>query len=559
MTKRIFRAIILVALVVLVAALGLITGVLYPRFEQQAFGQLREDTSYLEAGYQTGGTEFLMQMASASDATRITLVADDGAVLYDNRADAQTLENHGDRTEVQAALACGVGQVIRYSSTLSEKTCYYARRLSDGRVLRVSRSHSSLISLLRGMLLPMLAILAAAIALSAILAGKLSRSIVRPINTLDLECPAASCPYPELAPLMQRLDVQSGQINAQIVELRRKQQEFASITESMQEGFLILDSSANLLSYNSSALHLLDAEAPTSGLNLLAISDSAALRHAVEQALAGQHCEEQMLHGGRHYRLIANPVCQEDEVIGAVLILLDETEKEQREQLRREFTANVSHELKTPLTSISGFAEIIKSGMVRTEDISRFAANIYEEAQRLITLVGDIIKLSQMDENSVPVEKQPVDLYALAESVAERLTPNADQVAVNLVVRGEPLCVMGVPQILDEMATNLCDNAIKYNRPGGSVTLTVKRVAAGVLFSVADTGIGIPQADRDRVFERFYRVDKSHSKKIGGTGLGLSIVKHGAAYHGAQLSLESEPERGTAVTLLFPQEPEQTI
>lgn len=552
MTKRIFRSIFFVAVAVLSITLTVITAILYQHFSDRELSQLYEDTAYIAAGTEAGGTDFLETIGQTDAETRITLIRADGTVLFDSEADTASLENHADREEVRLARENGIGTVTRYSETLSERTIYCAMQLTDGAVIRLSRSYSGPFSLLLGMFQPLLLVGIAAICMSAALAGSLSENIVRPINNLDLEHPNKDSVYPELKPLMARLSIQNRQISAQITELRRKQQEFTSITENMQEGFLIIDSQGNLLSYNSSALHLLKAEAPINGLNLLTIRGNAPVRSSVRQALDGCHNEVMLLDNGRHYRLFANPVAQEEEIIGAVLILLDETEKEQREQLRREFTANVSHELKTPLTSISGFAEIIKSGMVREEDISRFATNIYNEAQRLITLVGDIIKLSQMDENSIPVEPQSVDLYELAQAAFERLQGQAERSGVTLTLKGGHCGVRGVPQILDEMISNLCTNAVKYNRPGGTVTVSVKDTPNGVQISVADTGIGISAADRDRVFERFYRVDKSHSKQIGGTGLGLSIVKHGAAYHGAQLSLESELDVGTTVTLLFP-------
>ncbi len=385
--------------------------------------------------------------------------------------------------------------------------------------------------------------------LASILGYKLSRAIIRPVEQVDPACPEVRAPYPELVPLMTRLSQQNTQLQTQMQELRRRQQEFATITDSMQEGFLILDKAENILSYNAGAIRLLGGETGRMPLNLSADTNQT-FRQAVALALAGSHNEQTLTCGERCYQMIANPVWQE-ELIGAVVMILDVTEREQREHLRREFTANVSHELKTPLTSISGFAEIMMNGLVKREDIPRISGNIYTEAQRLITLVGDIIKLSQMDENSIPVQREAVDLYTVAETVAARLRHAADKRRVTIQVAGTHASVMGVAQILDEMVANLCDNAIKYNREGGTVTITVQTTQQGTRLSVADTGIGIPAADQDHVFERFYRVDKSHSKEIGGTGLGLSIVKHGAAYHGAALSLTSEPDRGTTVVLTF--------
>lgn len=549
MTRRIFLSIMTAAGVALLAALLLILGVIQSAFTQRYRQQFRDEAAYAAAGLETGGVEFLRSLSSAS--SRITLIDRDGTVLYDS-AGTEHAENHSQRQEVQQALENGSGESSRYSATLSERTYNYALRLEDGRVLRISAGDFTMISVLRTLAKPLILIVVTVVLLSLFLASKLTRSIVRPINQMDPEHPDKAKIYTELTPLLDRLSSQSGQIDEQIRELRRKQQEFAAITENMQEGFLILDRDTNVLSYNTSALRLLGADDAVLGQSVLKLNASRSFRHAVERSIAGEHYERTMNHDDCHYHLIANPVHQEEEIIGAVLIILDVTEKDQRENLRREFTANVSHELKTPLTSISGFAEIILSGLAKPEDITHFASNIYAEAQRLITLVGDIIKLSQMDENSIPVGKEPVDLREIADSVRERLAHEAAKKHITLAVHGSHETVSGVPQILDEMVLNLCDNAIKYNVEGGRVDITVSRDPRGAVFlSVADTGIGIPQSDRERVFERFYRVDKSHSKEIGGTGLGLSIVKHGAAYHGATLALESELDKGTTITMTF--------
>ena len=549
MTRRVFLSIMTAAGVSLLAAMLLILGMLQSAYTQRYRQQLRDEAAYAAAGLETGGTAFLAALPAGSG--RITLIGADGTVLYDSTG-TQDMENHSGRQEVQQALASGTGESSRYSATMGERTYNYALRLEDGRVLRVSAADFTLPEVLRSLAKPLLLIAVIVVLLSLFLALKLTRSIVRPINQLDPEHPDKAEIYPELSPLLDRLSSQSGQIDEQIRELRRKQQEFAAITENMQEGFLILDRDTNLLSYNTSALRLLGADDAVLGQSVLGLNSGSSFRDAVERSIAGEHYQRTMHHDGRYYQLIANPVHQEDGIIGAVLIILDVTEKDQRENQRREFTANVSHELKTPLTSISGFAEIIMSGLARPEDITHFATNIYAEAQRLITLVGDIIKLSQMDENSIPVEKEPVDLREIADFACERLSQAAAKKHITMAVHGSRETVSGVHQILEEMVLNLCDNAIKYNVEGGRVDITVSRDPRGAVFlSVADTGIGIPQSDRERVFERFYRVDKSHSKEIGGTGLGLSTVKHGAAYHGATLSLESELDKGTVITMTF--------
>ena len=383
------------------------------------------------------------------------------------------------------------------------------------------------------------------------MASALSKRILRPVNAIDLEHPEQSEVYEELSPLLSKIYNQNRVIDSQIEELQRKQAEFTAITENMSEGFLVIDDHTDLLSYNSGALRLLGAEAGLSRRSVLALNRSEGFRKAVELSLSGEHCEQLFEREGRYLQIIANPVYHEEHVAGAVLVILDITEKHARESMRREFTANVSHELKTPLTSISGTAEIIKNGFVKPEDIPHFAGNIYDEAQRLITLIGDIMRLSQLDEDSVPFEKGPVDLYELASSVLCRLEAAAGKRGISLTLSGEHATVNGVSQVLDEMVFNLCDNAVKYSRENGHVRVFVSEENGHVALRVEDDGIGIPAADQARVFERFYRVDKSHSKEIGGTGLGLSIVKHGAAFHNARVALESELGKGTTVTVTF--------
>ena len=547
MTKRIFRAIFLVALAVFVAGTALTMGAVYRYYSGVYEAQIQEEASYLSSAVEKMGLSYLEGLDRGSH--RITWIAGDGTVLFDNAADEAAMENHGDREEIQEALSGGVGESERYSSTLSERSYYYALALSDGSVLRVSGEQYTVLSLVVSIWYYILLVLLAALALSLFLASRISRAIIRPLNEIDLEHPEDGEPYEELSPLLGRIAAQNRQIRAQLDEMRTKQQEFATITENMNEGLLVIDRETAVLSYNTAALRLLGASRVEG--SVFSLNRSQQFRHAVDQSLRGSHSQALMELAGRTYQLIANPVYEREKVVGAVLMLLDVTEREEREKLRREFTANVSHELKTPLTSISGFAELMKNGMVKSEDIPRFAGNIYNEAQRLITLVGDIIRLSQLDEGTTGLEKESVDLAEVARSAVERLRGAALQRGVTLETRLESAPMEGSPQILDEMVYNLCDNAIKYNRAGGSVTVTVGSAGGRPVLTVADTGIGIPYGEQSRVFERFYRVDKSHSKEIGGTGLGLSIVKHGAAYHGAQVELESAPGEGTTVRVRF--------
>lgn len=548
MTARIFRSIFLVATAVLLACFILIFGMLYEHLGQQIQAELQTEAIYIAQGLAQSGMEYFNGLRGTN---RITWVAADGTVLYDSDSEAAAMENHADREEIQEALTGGSGESTRYSTTFDERRIYFATRLSDGTVLRVSSAQHSVWVLIMGLLSPVIMIFVLAAILSGVLASALSKRILRPVNAIDLEHPEQSEVYEELSPLLSKIYNQNRVIDSQIEELQRKQAEFTAITENMSEGFLVIDDHTDLLSYNSGALRLLGAEAGLSRRSVLALNRSEGFRKAVEFSLSGEHCEQLFEREGRYLQIIANPVYHEEHVAGAVLVILDITEKHARESMRREFTANVSHELKTPLTSISGTAEIIKNGFVKPEDIPHFAGNIYDEAQRLITLIGDIMRLSQLDEDSVPFEKGPVDLYELASSVLCRLEAAAGKRGISLTLSGEHATVNGVSQVLDEMVFNLCDNAVKYSRENGHVRVFVSEENGHVALRVEDDGIGIPAADQARVFERFYRVDKSHSKEIGGTGLGLSIVKHGAAFHNARVALESELGKGTTVTVTF--------
>lgn len=550
MTKRIFKAILAVALSMLLLCTALIIGVLYEYFGNQFSSQLASSAAYIAQGVENEGMSYFENLHKGS--SRITWVDKDGTVIYDSIAEVSALENHKDREEIKQAFENSTGKSYRYSNTLAEKTLNYAVKLKDGSVLRVSSSQYSIFMLILGMLQPILIILIIVVTLSGAIAYKVSKQVVKPINEIDLEHPEYASAYEELTPFLRRITYQNRQIKSQMDELRRQQQEFSTITENMSEGFLIIDSKTNILSHNSSALKLLDVNGEVGNQSVLTLNRSEEFRKAIDSALKGEHNQQKMRINHSFYHIFANPVYQGDNLVGAVLVIMDITEKEERENLRREFTANVSHELKTPLTSISGFAEIIKNGIAKQEDIPGFAVNIYNEAQRLITLVEDIIKLSQLDENSVPFEKEPVDLLQIVYTVSSYLRPAAEKRNISLDIEGQPVQVLGVSKILEEMVYNLCDNAIKYNKDKGKVCISLSEERGAVKLTVSDTGIGIPYSLRERVFERFYRVDKSHSKEIGGTGLGLSIVKHGAAFHGASIYLKSKPDKGTVITINFP-------
>ncbi len=548
MNKKIFRGTLLTAVLVLAAGVALIFGVLHGFFENQIKAELAKEAEYVSYALKNEGTAFLENFNAEDE--RITLIAADGTVLADTAAEAADMENHSDREEIRQAFEKGAGESVRYSDTLTEKTVYYAMLLDDGNVLRVSTTQYTVPAVLLGLSQPVAVIIIFAFLLSLFLSARTAKSIVKPINALDLDSTENNDAYEELAPLLKKIAVQKRTIGSQLKEAGRRQEEFRLITENMREGFLVIDSGANLLTYNSAALKLLEIAEPVGG-SVLTLNRTKSFREAVERVLESGHSESEITLNGRMYSLIANAVLNEEKIIGAVIVILDVTESAKREQLRSEFTSNVSHELKTPLTSISGFAEILKSGGASEETVADFSSSIYDEAQRLIALVSDIIKISQMDEGYVQFEKEKVDLFALAEEIAERLKSSADRKNVRISVLGEAAEIFGVRKILDEMIYNLLDNAVKYNKENGLADIIVMSAGNTVTLTVRDTGIGIPKSCRDRVFERFYRVDKSRSKAVGGTGLGLSIVKHGAAYHGAEIVLESDEGKGTSVSVKF--------
>lgn len=550
MTKRIFGSIFFVSVIALVLLSAGIVLLLYNYSYTMFKTEIRNEASLLSACLNESGSDFLLDTEKSS--VRITLISEDGKVLYDNKADESSLENHSGREEFILAQKNGTGESYRYSETNAELTYYYAVRLDDNAVIRVSGTHYTVYSLFIKAIPPIAAVVAAALILSLILASRLAKSIVKPINEIDLEHPDEFTAYDELAPLLNKIKLLGKQIDDQILELKRKKQEFTAITENMSEGFLIVDRNTDVISSNAAASRLFGVERVENNESVLKVNRSTEFTNTVESAIAGKRSEYIMHLNGRVYQILANPVFDDNgKTLAAVLVILDVTDREKADKLRREFTANVSHELKTPLTSISGFAEIMMNGVAKKEDMQHFAGNIYNEAQRMIALIGDIIKLSRLDENDTPVEKEKINLLAAVESVVERLGSQADKMNVKLEIKGEELYIDGVTQIIDEMIYNIVENAVKYNIPGGRVDISLRKVNDGICLSVSDTGIGIPYADQRRVFERFYRVDKSHSKAIGGTGLGLSIVKHGALFHNARIKLYSVPEVGTTITIIF--------
>ncbi len=549
MTKKIFRSFLLTTLLTLAVSMLFVFGILYQYFEEQLMDGLKSKAVFISHAVESEGKDYLERIGDVGE--RVTLIAPDGTVIADTEANAAEMENHLERSEVKQAAENSSGTSVRYSETLTEKIIYYAVKMPNGNILRVSVKHYTVITILLGLVQPILVTLLIAAVLCFVLSSKLSKSIVNPINSLDLDAPENNDAYEELAPLLKKISRQRKIIDEQLQTAKRLQEEFRLITENMSEGFLVINSERNVLTYNSAALRLLEISEPPSG-NVLAVNRSGPFRNAVERALSGERSENEMMFGESCYGIIANPVLNGGEVIGAVIVILDVTERVRREQLRREFTANVSHELKTPLTSISGFAEMMINGV--PDDIAAdFARSIYDEAQRLIVLVGDIIKLSELDENSAQLERERVDLRELSEEVAKRLDFAAENKNVAVTVIGNAQ-ITGVRKILDEIIFNLCDNAIKYNKHGGSADIVISSDTEKhtVTLTVRDTGIGIPGYAQNRIFERFYRVDKGRSKSAGGTGLGLAIVKHGAACHNAEIRLKSEENKGTEISIIFP-------
>lgn len=540
----------LVSSLITVLGLAFVVGILYHYFQGQLMGELKKEAVYISRGVESAGTDYLKKLND--EESRITYVDESGKVIYDNEADVESMDNHGHRKEIREAEINGEGADERMSSTLSEKTMYYAVRLENGNVLRVSSNQASVWMLLLQLLPSFVAVLILMLLLSGVFASRLSGKVVEPLNGLDLEHPDENDVYDEVQPLLSKIGRQSRQIRLQLEAARRQQKEFSIITENMQEGLLVIDRYTMVLSVNSSVGRLLKVKEVKTGESVYLLNRSEEFRDVVCQVLDGKHEDKVLRLDGSEIQVIANPVTRENKTEGAVILLVDVTEKVEREQLRREFSANVSHELKTPLTSISGFAEIMQDGFVKDEDVKVFAGRIYKEAQRLIRLVGDVIRISRLDEGGLPYQWEKLDLYSLTHDIFSTLHEAAEKQEVHMYMEGGSTVLDTVPMIMEEVLYNVCDNAAKYNRRGGEVFVRLKDGEDAVRVNVRDTGIGIPKEDQERIFERFYRVDKSHSREIGGTGLGLSIVKHGVKTLNGRLWLNSEPGQGTEIIMEFP-------
>ena len=559
MTKRIFGGAFIVSLVAIISAVAMVLGVAYTKEQQLFKRQLEQQAMLLAATMENTSpdddVESLRKLSHDIHGTfenRITYIGQDGTVLFDNEADPATMENHLGREEVVAAKQSGTGTAIRESYTMSEMTVYCARVIGYDCIVRVAGTMDTVAARIAGMWWEVLLIVIIAAMVSLGVAAIVARVVVKPINSIDLKNPDIGESYSEIAPLLHRISEQNHEIDQQIAELTRSRKEFSLITENMSEGFIIIDSRTEVLSYNTAALKILGSDFTGSSRSVLVLNRSEAFRSAVEDALAGKRSETDLTLSEKIYQVIATPAFTGSSVTGAVMIILDITEKEAREELRREFTSNVSHELKTPLTTIYGISDMLVGGIVKPEDIPGFAKNIRDEAGRMITLIQDILKLSQLDENPFSDQRERVDLYELAQSAAERLRPQADEKHVTISVTGERSEFTGIATVLEEMIYNLLDNAVKYNKQGGRADVDVRSSGDDIVVTVSDTGIGVPADSIDRIFERFYRADKSHSRKIGGTGLGLSIVKHGVSLHGGSITVKSSEGSGTTFTMALP-------
>lgn len=549
MTKKIFKSILIVAGTVLLASIVIIMSCLYEYFSNIQKDKLADELDIAASAVELYGTDYLKNIDS--ERYRITWIQADGKVIYDTQAGADSMENHADRQEVKQALAEGEGSSSRYSDTLMEKTSYYARLLDDGSVLRVSTTYATAGLLVLGMLQPILVVLIAALVLSGILARRISKRIVEPMNSIDLDRPLENDTYEELSPLLNRINQQHKEIEMQMRYLKQRTDEFTQITESMKEGLILLDNKGNVLSINEAAQNILETDSSCIGHNFLSIERSRSINHAIAKAFEDGHSEEYAEYAGREYQIDISRIESDGDIVGAVLLAFDITEQQNAQRNRREFTANVSHELKTPLQGIIGSAELIENGMVKPEDMPRFIGHIRKEASRLVTLIEDILRLSQLDEGRQMPSEQ-VDLFELADEVKSVLEGACEAKNINMKLMGEHVCVDGVKRLLYEIIYNLCDNAVKYNNEGGIADIDISSDEKNAYITVRDSGIGIPQDQQQRVFERFYRVDKSHSKESGGTGLGLSIVKHAVSYHNGTVSMKSEPGNGTEIRVALP-------
>ena len=551
MIKKIFRSTLLANFLVLLASLALIMGALYRYFTQVQMEQLQTQTALAAKGISAEGLDYFDGLKTAS--TRITWVDNTGTVLFDTEYDAKQMENHGDRQEIKDALETGYGESSRYSSTLTQTSLYIAQRLDNGTVVRLSVAQHSVVLLLLG-ILPMLLLIAAVVVILSILVAKYTaKRLVQPLNQLNLDAPLENPAYEEISPLLRRIDHQQKELASQEQLLLQRKGEFDTIISKIREGMVLLDKDGQIISMNPAAQTLLQTDESPIGKEILELIRNLDLHQLIESGIKGQKGEGVFTVEQMTYKVLVRPVLSENQVSGLVLLFFDVTDQWQVEQMRREFTANVSHELKTPLHIISGYSEMLRNQLVSEDDIQVFAQKIYTESQRMVQLVEDIIHLSLLDETP-QIAMEPLDLYQLAQESLESLSGKASQKQIALHLKGEPALLKGNRALLSSVIYNLCDNAITYNQPKGDVFVTIRQTEKNTILEVQDTGIGIPKEEGDRIFERFYRVDKSRSKKVGGTGLGLSIVKHALKCHGATIQVDSQVGKGTRMTVTFPGE-----
>ena len=550
MNKKIFRSSLIVSLLAVFACIVFVIGILFQYFENQLKKELKNEATYVAVAIKTQGIEYLNNFGEQNE-KRITLIDPNGTVIADTIVDEENMENHSDREEVQMAIKYGTGTSIRYSKTLTEKDIYYAEKLEDGNILRVSTRQYTVFAIIFDILQPIIAVVTLTFIMTLVASIRVSKSIVKPINHLDLEHPENNDAYEELSPLLSKIASQKKTIESQLRAAKKQQEEFKLITENMSEGLVVIDNNLQILTYNTAALKLLDINDQVDG-NVLSMNRTKSFREVIEKSLSGTRAESDLNVNDRAYSVIASPVFEDGNIIGAIIVILDISENVSREQMRREFTSNISHELKTPLTSISGFAEMMMNGNMSKAEVMDFSKSIYDEAQRLISLVLDILKISELDEKCSDYVFEDVDLLSLSEDIGKRLEPEASKRNIKIYVDGTSVKINGVKKVLDEIIYNLCDNAIKYNVENGKVDIMIESTKKTAKVTVKDTGIGIPKMYQDRIFERFYRIDKARSKAIGGTGLGLSIVKHGAKIHNANIDLQSDVNVGTTVKIEFP-------
>lgn len=550
MRKKIFTFTVIIISVVLLLSFGIITDVLYNHFTTVSTNQLKDELTLASWGVELSGTNYLKSLNENN--YRLTLISDDGTVIYDTKSNETEMDNHLDREEIKEAFETGKGSASRHSDTLGEKTLYEAKRLKDGSVLRISVSQADVWVLLVGMIYPITVIFAISVIVAFLLANRMSKAIVKPLLNLDLEHPTDNNTYEELSPVLNEIRRQHIQIKEQMTKLSEQNDEFSQIISSMNEGLILLNEQGSIIAINRSARKIFGAKEDAVGTDFLTLDRSPELSLAIAETKNNAHRETVLNKNGREYQFNISRIESEGKTIGTLILGFDITEKAFAERNRQEFTANVSHELKTPLQSIIGSAELLENGLVKPEDTARFIGNIKNEATRLVSLINDIIRLSQLDEKLYPT-KEKVDLKAIANEVVEVLNPSAEKKNVTLSLDCDNIQLCGVYRYIYEIIYNLCDNAVRYNKNGGKVDISIKKQGENAVISVSDTGIGIPLEHQARIFERFYRVDKSRSKETGGTGLGLSIVKRAVMLHGGEIELNSTVNEGTTVKVFLPE------